>query len=58
MKFKLNAEGYNTLKEELNKHEGPFSKTTNNMQAMDLLAKFVAPFGRSVFLLFFVVHAI
>ena len=39
MNFKLNEEGYNTLKEELSKNERPFSKTTNVMQALDLLSK-------------------
>ena len=36
--LKLNEEGYNILKDELTKHIGPFSTTSNVMLALDLMA--------------------
>ena len=38
MALKLNEEGYDILKDELTKNVGPFSKTTNVMLALDLMA--------------------
>ena len=39
MALKLNEQGYDILKDELTKCEGPFSKTQNVMLALDLMAK-------------------
>ena len=37
--MRLNKEGYDILKQELTKQEGPFSRTNNVMLALDLLEK-------------------